>query len=262
MRLRLSLTVLVAALSIPACSAGEDVSDGMIGEDTEPSSGGAAAAPTTGEGSGGGSTTGDPTTTDPTTTDPTTTDLTSGGTTDEPICDVGTANCACDQGMCEDGLVCQDGVCVEGLACDPVGEPDDDEPNAQSLGEVTDDDDDTRMADGVIGGLADADWYTYHALDTALHIAEPTVKVTASGSLRVCQFLECDEGGAVMTEVTCPDGTDFALSGALRPGCCGGATFTVSDFNCPGSSDDISVYVRLDKPFDDECVDYSLTIHN
>lgn len=273
--MRRSSLLLVPALVL-ACSTGEDVSDSTDGGPTDgglttgdastaatsttASTGGdptdGSASATTGEAS---TTTGDPTTGGGTTSD---TSDTSGST--GPICDIGTANCACDQGMCQDGLACENGVCVAGgLVCDTdLGEPDDDEPSAHVMGEITDDDAKTLMADGVISGMTDADWYTYHALDTAFHVAEPTVKVTSSGTLRVCQFLECDEGGAVMTEITCPMGTQSALSGALRPGCCGGATFSISDFNCPGSTDNLKVYVRLDKPLSDECIDYSLTVHN
>lgn len=270
--MRRSTLLLVSVLAL-ACSAGEDVSEstgaltdgGLTGGDA--SSGDATTASTgdpTDSGTGGASaTTGEGTST--TTGEPTT-----GGATGDPtagstgsICDVGTANCACDQGACQDGLVCDNDVCVPGLVCDnDLGEPDDDEPSAHAMGEITDDDAKTLMADGVLTGLADVDWYTYHATDTAFHVAEPTIKVTSSGTLRVCQFLECDEGGAVMTEITCPMGTQSALSGALRPGCCGGATFSISDFNCPGSTDNLKVFVRLDKPLSDECIEYSLTVHN
>lgn len=266
------LSALLSALAL-ACSTGEDVSDSTDGTGdastaaattatsaaTSEPTGGTTGAPTTGEPGTSTTTTGEPTTGGATL--GTTGDATAGSTGE--ICDVGTANCACDNGTCQDGLVCDNDVCVTALVCDnDMTEPDDDEPSAHMMGQVTDDDAMVLMADGVITGLSDVDWYSYHATDTAFHVAEPTVKVTSSGTLRVCQFLECEEGGAVMTEITCPMGTQSALSGALRPGCCGGATFSVSDFNCPGSTDNLFVYVRLDKALSDECIEYSLTVHN
>lgn len=266
--------LLVPVLALPlACSGGEDLTDSTQGTFTEgpgtgdgaSSSSGASGStsddPTSGGTGGGTTTTGDPTTTttsDPTTGDPT--DATTGGSTGS-ICDVGTENCACDQGACQDGLVCDNDVCVPGLTCDGDIEPDDDEASAHAMGEITDDDNEVLMDDGVITGLADVDWYTYHGVDTLFHVSEPTVKVTSSAALRICQFIECDNGGPVMTEVTCPMGTQSALSGSLRPGCCGGATFTISDFNCPGADENLKVFVRIDKPANDECVDYSLTVH-
>ncbi|MBZ5709087.1 hypothetical protein [Nannocystis pusilla] len=265
-----SRALVLASLTLFACSAGDDPAD--TGSNSGITSASAATdASSTGASTGSAATTDVPTTGGDTTTtttgdDPTTT---TSGTTDDttgttgPICDPGQVGCVCDGDTCADGLACEDGVCVPELACDgDLGEPDDTEPNAQDLGEIDDDDDNVVTADGVLGGAGDVDWYTYHGLDTFGHVAEPTVKVTSSAAVRVCQFIECDEGGAVGTEITCPDGTQTALSGGLRPGCCGGATFTVSDFNCSGSSDDIRVYVRIDKPSQDECVEYGLVAHN
>ncbi|WAS98316.1 hypothetical protein [Nannocystis punicea] len=268
------LSLVLASLTLLACSTGDDPADSSSNsgvttatQATDPSTTDVS-TPT------GSSTEPTPTTSDGTTTgeDPTastSTTTSTSGTTDEstgttgPICDPGQAGCVCDGDACAEGLVCEDGLCVPALACDgDLGEPDDTEPNAQDLGEINDDDDNTVMADGVLSGAGDVDWFTYHGLDTFGHVAEPTVKVTSSATVRVCQFIECDQGGAVGTEITCPEGTQTALSGALRPGCCGGATFTVSDFNCSGSSDDIQVYVRLDMPSQDECVEYGLVAHN
>jgi hypothetical protein len=267
---RSSRSLALASLVLFACSSGDDPSDSTSGittaspvtdpatTDTSTGTTATTGAPTTGV---------DITTTTTTGDDPTTT--TTGGTTDDttgttgPICDPGQIDCVCDGDTCAEGLACEEGICVPGLACDgDLGEPDDTEPDAQDLGEIDDDDANTVDADGVLSGAGDVDWYTYRGLDTFGHVAEPTVKVTSSAAVRVCQFIECDEGGAVGTEITCPDGTQTALSGGLRPGCCGGATFTVSDFNCAGSSDDIRVYVRIDKPSQDECVEYGLVAHN
>jgi hypothetical protein len=258
---------LALSLFVCACGTGEDTD----GSGSTPATGvTSASASTSSASTGEGSTSQDatsdstePTTAEPTsgtTAEPTTGDASTGDTTG-PACDPGTEGCPCDGGLCDEGLVCDADMCVPGLACDDATEPDDDEPSAHDLGEITDDDDETVMADGVLSGAADVDWYVYKGIDTFGHVSEPTIQVASSATVRVCQFLECEEG-AVMTTVECPEGTQSALSGMLRPGCCGGAMFTVSSFECPGTNDNLFVYVRIDKASKDSCVEYSLKAHD
>lgn len=259
--------VLALTLSVLSCGSGEDTegsgstpgtsvtaatgSSGSSGDASTSGSTGTSAEPTTAE----------PTTAEPTTAEPTTGDASTGDTTG-PACDPGTDGCPCDAGMCDAGLMCDADVCVPALACDgDVTEPDDDEASAHSLGEITDDDSEKVSADGVLSGTDDADWYYYKGIDTFGHVSEPTIQVSSSASVRVCQFLECEEG-AVMTTVECPADTQSALSPTLRPGCCGGPMFTVSSFECPGTNDNLFVYVRIDKAAKDSCVEYSLTAHD
>lgn len=263
----MQLRHLILASALPlACSTGEVVSTGGTSDLT--SSAGSSAGS-----SGSASTTDLPTTgatdedgttgTDMTSTTSTTTGEASSGSSGGPICEPGTANCECDAGTCTGDLLCVDDVCVAEMTCgEGLGEPDDLEPDAHDLGEITDDDSKTLAADGVLGGIADRDWYTYHGLDTFGYTADPTVKLTTSGSLRLCQFLECDNGGVAKTTLTCPMGTQEALSGELRPGCCGGPVFTISDFTCDGVTDNVRVYIRIDKAAEDVCIDYSLSLHN
>lgn len=256
---------LALSLLVCACGAGEDTDGGGSTPGTSVTAAGTGSTSSASTGDDATSaptstgTTSEPTTGEPTTAEPTTGDASTGTT--GPICDPGSANCVCDAGTCDEGLVCTDDVCTAGLACDSDVEPDDDEPNATDLGEITDDDDDKLMADGVLTGMADVDWYVYKGVDTFGHVSEPTIQVSSSATVRVCQFLECEEG-AVMTTVECPQGTQSALSGMLRPGCCGPAMFTVSDFECPGTNDNLFVYVRIDKAAKDSCVEYSLNLHD
>jgi hypothetical protein len=198
-------------------------------------------------------------TTDEPTTDPTTSDTTGGDDTG-PICDLGMPDCACDGGACIDGYVCVMGVCAEALECPGDIEPNETEDTPTELGDISDDDDDFFDQFGVLAGASDVDWYRLHGSDTFGHVAEPTATVV-TGQQRACVFLECDAGGVSQTTVECPDGTDFAISPKLRPGCCSAATFTIKDFGCPGQDESLQMWLRVDKPAADVCSDYNVKLH-
>ncbi len=191
----------------------------------------------------------------------TTTDDSTGGTTG-PICDAGQLGCICIDGTCADGLVCELGVCEPAaMMCPGDLEPgDDDEESAKDVGDITDNDNDQFSISGVLSGAADTDWYTYHGSDKAGYVAEPTLELV-QGNLRLCQFLACDEGGPAQTELTCPEGSKFAISPTLRPGCCAATSFAMKDFNCSGAADDVTVWIRVDKPTVDECTSYELKVN-
>jgi len=235
---------------------------------------------TAGDSSGPAPTTEPATTDEPTTADPsttTTTTTTSTSTTDEPttdpttdttggdetgpICDPGMPGCVCDGGDCVDGYVCINDVCAEGLDCPADIEPAvDSEDTPVELGDISDDDDDFFDQSGVLSGASDVDWYRLHGADTFGHVAEPTAMIL-SGQQRNCLFLQCDEGGVALTKVTCPAGTDFAISPKLRPGCCGSASFTIKEINCPGQDESLQMWLRVDKPAADVCSDYNVKLH-
>jgi hypothetical protein len=208
-------------------------------------------------------TTGDEPTGSSTTAADTTTgeDSSTGGTTG-PICDPGQVGCICIDGTCADGLVCELGVCEPAaMVCPGDLEPgDDDEQSAKNVGDITDNDNDQFGISGVLSGAADTDWYTYHGSDKAGYVAEPTLELI-QGNLRLCQFLACDEGGPAQTELTCPEGSKFAISPTLRPGCCAATSFSINDFNCSGAADDVTVWIRVDKPTVDECTSYELKVN-
>jgi hypothetical protein len=254
-RLRLAL-----ALSLlPACTGGGD--DGAEGGATvEPASSSEGGDTSTGDAGTTGTSTGGETTTtgvDPTTTaDPTTGDDTG------PICDPGQPACVCDNGLCVEGYVCAGGACMPALTCEgDVEAPDESEVSPTPLADISDDDDEFHQVTGVLGGALDVDWYGYHGADTFGHTAEPTVELVAGTGLRLCQFLECDVGGAVQTSVSCPAEAKFAISPQLRPGCCASTSFTISDFNCEGQDESMKVFIRLDQAPDATCVDYEFKVH-
>lgn len=266
--------LVVLALALSGCTEGEDGSaDGSSYSGPTAATmttGGSTSAPTTDAASGGSGdaddTTGDapPTTGDDTTTTNTTGDDTTTTGVDDtgPICDPGQPSCVCDGDTCVDGYACVDGVCTAAMICDGDAEPPgESEMTPTPLDDVTDDDDEFHQIPGVLGGARDTDWYRYLGTDTLGHFAEPTIEVlSASAGMRVCQFIECVEGGPAQTDLTCPEGTQFAISPMLRPGCCHTTGFTIGDFGCSGD-EDMQVYVRLDMPATDTCVDYEIKLH-
>lgn len=259
-----------ALLLVPlasGCSEGEDADAGPMttlppgSSSSSSDSSSASTSPTTGEGST--STTGDEPTGSSTAAVSTTTtgDESSTGTTG-PICDPGQGNCVCDDGQCVEGFVCELDLCVPGpMVCPGDLEPGDDaEDSATNVGSITDDDGEAFTVSGVLSGADDVDWYTYHGQDTFGYIAEPTLNLVEGGQ-RMCQFIVCDEGGAALTTLTCPDNAKMALSPMLRPGCCGDTSFQITDFNCKGQNESVTVWLRVDKPVVDECTNYELKLN-
>lgn len=271
LRTSLVRSCLLVPLALAGCSEGENDDDlqattapvgtssmtSVTGEtssgSTAPTTGAPTSTTTTGDEPTGSSTAAGTTTTG----DDTTTTTESTG----PICDPGQGNCVCDDGQCADGFVCEQDVCVAALVCPGDLEPGDDgEETATNVGDITDDDGEQFTVSGVLSGSGDVDWYTYHAKDTFGYIAEPTLKLV-EGTQRMCQFLVCDEGGAALTTVTCPDGSKFAISPMLRPGCCASTSFTIGDFNCKGQDESATVWIRVDQPEVDECSNYELQLN-
>lgn len=269
------VVVLASSAAVPlGCSTGDNddastadgpsspvttVASGETGPATDPTT--TTDAPTT---TPDGTTTADPSTTSTTTDAPTTTDATtdSGGSDETgPICEPGAPNCVCDEGACAEGYVCIMGVCGDGLVCPgDVEPPNESEENAVELGNITDDDDDFLAQAGVLAGATDVDWFHLHGADTFGHVSEPTLTILG-GMQRSCVFLQCDEGGVALTTITCPKGTDVAITPQLRPGCCGTASFSITDFGCPGQDDSLEMWIRLDKPASDVCSEYDFQFH-
>lgn len=180
--------------------------------------------------------------------------------TEDTACVPGELDCACVDEGCDEGLVCVDDLCAAPLDCaGDDNEPNETEATATVLPMITDDDDDESSVSGVLSGDTDVDWYRFIGTDTVFHTTEPTAALDTSGDLRFCMFLDCLEDGPALTEVSCPDGTDFAISPELRPGCCSSEGFELKDYNCPGGDDSLLVFLRLDKPLFDECIDYTVS---
>lgn len=179
-------------------------------------------------------------------------------TTDEG-CPPGSEGCPCSAGVCDGDLVCLEGTCQ--VVCDEdVFEPNDDEAAASDLGEINDNDGNGGVLSASLHHAGDVDWYRYYGNDDITGNVDPTRELVSSGTVRLCKFLECDNGLAE-TEIECPAGTQYALSTMARPGCCASSGFALPDLNCTGvTEDNATVYLRVDQP-EPACATYSVSYH-
>lgn len=177
-----------------------------------------------------------------------------------PDCQPGTESCPCDAGGCAGSLVCVGDVC-QAAECDgDVFEPNDDEASAEYLGEINDNDNNGGVVSASLHSPIDVDWFSYHGDDDITGNVNPEREVVSSAGLRLCKFLECDNGLA-QTTVECPAGTDYALSPMARPGCCANGDVPLPDLDCDGTTNDSAmVFIRIDEPAED-CVTYSVAYH-
>jgi hypothetical protein len=224
-----------------ACEGGDGESDG----DSEPSTGPdttSGVSPVT-ESTG---TTTDGTPPGGTTTDGTTTDGTTHGTTGEET----------------DGTTTPDETAgdSEAMGCeDPGPEPNEDKASAvkqaDQICNTT-----PGVLDGVLDGGGDVDWFRYHTVDeTGCGFGTPTsnLVVLADQGVRMCAFVDCDQGNADLKCATTATGMD--LPDGL-PGCCTTSGALNFDLNCMNSmSESANVYVRLDEASADACVAYNVT---
>lgn len=262
-RARLSW-VAVFGLAMAGCSAG----------DPSTSSGSDLGASSTGVGSSGGE---DPstTTTTPSTvggsgesgssTGPSSLDDT-GTSTESPAdtstggCPLGTEGCPCDGGACERELSCLADTCQDAQCDGDVFEDNDDESSPTDLGEINDNDDNGGIVSASLHHPGDVDWYRYQGDDDFTGNVDPARELVSSAGVRLCKFLECDNGLAE-TEFECPAGTQYALSTMARPGCCATGGVALPDLNCTGvSEDNAAVYIRVDQG-EEACVTYSVSYH-
>ncbi|MEM9456613.1 MAG: hypothetical protein AAGF11_20715 [Myxococcota bacterium] len=177
-------------------------------------------------------------------------------------CTPGAEGCPCDADTCMDDLTCVDGTC-QGVRCDPdVFEDNEDEDNAYNLGDITSSDGDGSVVSASISP-GDADWFRYHGEDIVSGNVDPARELVAAAPVRMCKFLECDNG-LDMTEFECPDNAEYALSPMARPGCCITASrggIELPDLNCTDVvGDDATVYLRVDN-VESGCVSYSVSYH-
>lgn len=187
-------------------------------------------------------------------------------TTDEPAdtstgsCAPGTEGCPCDAGACEGELVCLGDVCQAAQCDGDVFEPNDDEASATDLGMVSDNDASGGIVSASLHHPGDVDWYRYQGDDDITGNVDPARELVSSAGVRLCKFLECDNGLAE-TEFECPAGTQYALSPMARPGCCASDGIALPDLNCTGvTEDNAMVYIRVDQP-EEACVTYSVAYH-
>jgi hypothetical protein len=151
-----------------------------------------------------------------------------------------------------------------GLECEPpdMHEPNDDVSQSYNLGAIGDDDDEGGMLEAALEGEDDEDWYRYIGSDDAGSVVDPTRNLDASGAIRLCKYIACTDGPADLAE--CPEGSSSGSTDTGHPGCCiqGGAIadFTLA-FDCPGVSDDATVYIRVDSGPADACTPYTMDFH-
>ena len=144
------------------------------------------------------------------------------------------------------------GVCL-GLDA----EPNENEAQANEFGDQA-----CAAPDGIIAGAliddADIDWSVFHSVDSmACGFENPFVSLTltASDSVRLCVFADCDEG---MAAFECANGAMDATSPNDLPGCCDNGDITFQ-FNCSGSpNESAQFFVRVDQAPADACVDYTV----
>ncbi len=244
------LALACSAGGSPTNNSGPGVSDGS-GSSGESSTGEGPGTTVVAEGSGEASTAGP---LDDTTGSEGSSSSSEGG------CTPGTQGCSCDAGGCVPGLTCLAGVC-EAAQCDgDVFETNESEDQATDLGQINDNDSNGAVVAGSLHSVGDVDWYFYLGDDDFTGNVDPARSVVASGGLRLCKFIECDNGLAE-TEFECPAGSQYALSPMARPGCCSSGSIELPDLNCTGVSEDNStVYIRVDQP-DEACVTYAISYH-
>jgi hypothetical protein len=139
---------------------------------------------------------------------------------------------------------------------DPGPEPNDSEDNAIDVGEQACNQA-AETFEGVLDGDGDVDWFSYHGTFSALCIIGPNSAhtVTASDDVRLCVFVDCDQGNA---NLNCKNGAQEADSPEGLPGCCSGADVDF-DVDCGLLSGKNSrVYLRVDEAPADACVEYSV----
>jgi hypothetical protein len=247
--------------------------EGTMGEDTDTDEG--SAGSTTGVSTtvspsstapGEGSTSDDPVTSGVegtgTSTGP---ESTSSGTTSTG-CPLGAQGCGCDDGDCDTGLECsEDDICEPIPACSELeeeSEPNDDEDSAPDGGDLGDSNPTFQEVEGVLDGETQEDWYNWHCNDTPIGQFEMNHEIEAEEIVRVCMYLDCDNGNDPTLD--CPEDSVADTSPGGRLGCCTTETeLSVVDFSCNDDGDDDSaeVYVVVADAPEDSCLAYTLGFH-
>lgn|GEM_PF-2450977 len=240
---------------------GDDSSSDDSGGST--SGGSTTDASTTDPGTGSTSASGSSSTTDDSTTGSTTAadDTTSstsgdGSSSTGDICDPGTQNCACNDGMCEGDLECIEDICYNPAGCQGEQadtEPNEDEGTAQSLPGAS-----CGQLAEVMGSTEpeDVDWFSFifDDLGDDCPMSDGTIAIaTADEDVEVCMYFECDAGAA---SVNCGADSDATSPDGLT-GCCG-TNSVQPDFFCSGVNNDSEVRLRVGGLEANACVEYAL----
>jgi hypothetical protein len=137
---------------------------------------------------------------------------------------------------------------------DPLNEPNESENAATPIAGV-DDCDASKKKQGILALGADRDWFVFTGTDNLLACSPNPKATVAKAGIRVCVFAQCSSG---TTQVVCAKGTT-ETSPANRQGCCETAGTAEITLSCTGlGAKNADVYVRVDQPGHDACVDYEL----
>lgn len=145
------------------------------------------------------------------------------------------------------------------VACeDPGFEPNEEENDAEDLGDNSCPAEPGNLM-GVLDGDTDVDWFRFRGVDgMGCGFGDPEVShtLTASDAVRLCVFVECDQG---QDDFQCPMGTQANDSPDNRPGCCSDGDIVI-DLNCSGTmTETADFFIRVDQAPADACVEYSVT---
>ena len=169
------------------------------------------------------------------------------------------------------GSAAQGGGMGGSSTCDDMGpgESNNTEVDATMLSGSDDcDEDPGKTVMGTIDGPTDVDWYFYDQTDDVQVSCKTdpgrTWSQSAGGNMRVCKYVECQEGDP--PDFDCPEGTTEDTSPAARPGCCGTEPFEIGGLlglNCSGFEDVVTVYLKIDEQgaAADNCNQYNLNYH-
>jgi hypothetical protein len=128
---------------------------------------------------------------------------------------------------------------------------------AHDLGSITDCDETGGTVQGLIHGPSDIDWYRYKGSDTPSCVVDPASTLLASKPLRLCVYFDCISGTSL---VPCSSPTTTATSPDGRSGCCGQSAVSLFP-TCVTGDDSAFVYMSIDDPSGDTCVNYTLSYH-
>ncbi len=139
------------------------------------------------------------------------------------------------------------------LCPDPIDEPNETEAAAITLGDV--EVCQTKKVNAISAFDSDTDWYRFEGRDKFLGACEPAPSASVDApDLRICVFAQCKSGS---TSVVCEEGL-AATSPSGRQGCCATGGAVTLQPSCSGSTQDASVFMRVDQPVNSVCVGYQV----
>ncbi len=133
--------------------------------------------------------------------------------------------------------------------CEDAFDPNDDERNAEWLGQVVASAP-TSMLSGSLGGPDEWDWYRYRLVQPASPF---NPSASSTGPQRVCVYVECAAGPTTLRQ--CGDLGEEQLSPEGRPGCCAFGQAT-TQYECMSVAIEVDVYMALGSNGSSSCDAY------